>query len=160
MTDLNRLDQYSENEGDFRQISLRIWYPAEQESGSQPMPYYRQEVAEKLIGMGLFYDNFLDDIALQASRSFMNAPIIDTEGPFPLVIYSSSDVMDANIFLFEYLASHGYVVISVGHPHWYLFYYDEQGKPYFPDYENDTHFQNMWEEEGSGAVEQLKERIT
>lgn len=160
LTDLNRPDIYTEEPDDFRQISLRFWYPSEPKSGSEPLSYYRKAVADKFLEMGLFYDNFLPDIALRASFSFPEAPVFKTGDPFPLVIYSSTGVMNANIFLFEYLASHGYIVVSVGHPHWCLFYYDEQGNPYFPDYGDDPYYQKMWEEERSEAVELLKEQIT
>jgi predicted dienelactone hydrolase len=97
---------------------------------------------------------------LHASYSFLEAAVNNTSGTFPVLIYSSSGVMNANLFLFENLASYGYVVISVGHPHWCVFYYNENGEPIFPDYENNIHYQNMWKEEGSEIVNQTKEKIT
>ena len=160
LSDKSRPDIYTENTKDFRQLSMRIWYPANPKTGSQPLSYYKKPVADNFIEMGLFYDAFLQDIALQASCSFLDAPIYNASDPFPLVIYSSSGVMNANIFLFENLASHGYVVVSVGHPHWCVFYYDDLGNPYFPDYDNDPYYHKMWEEEGSEAVGRIKEQIT
>ena len=160
LTDYDRPDIFTKDTSDFRKFWIQIWYPAEPGYDSKPSPYYRKEIADHFIEMGLFESSFNEDVALHASYSFLEAPVNNKRGKFPVLIYSSSGVMNANLFLFENLASHGYVVVSVGHPHWCVFYYNENGEPFFPDYKNNIHYQNMWKEEGSEIVNQTKEKIT
>ena len=160
LSDASRPDVYATEKEDFRKISLQIWYPADPEPGNLPLAYYGKEIADKFLEMGMFHESFLQDVAAHPSYSYLDAPILHMDDPFPLLLHSASGVMNANSFLFENLASLGYVVISIGHPHWCLFYFDQEGMPYYPDYDNDLHYQKMWEEERSEVVEQLKEQIT
>ena len=160
LSDSSRPDVHTAGMDDFRKLSLQIWYPADPEPGSLPSTYYSKEIADKFLEMGMFKEPFLQDVAAHPSFSFLDAPILHMDDPFPLLFHSASGVMNANSFLFENVASLGYVVISIGHPHWCLFYFDDEGMPYYPDYENDPHYQKLWEEERSEVVEQLKEQIT
>jgi hypothetical protein len=67
--------------------------------------------------------------------------------------------MNANTFLSEELASHGYVVFSIGHPYWCEFYYDAEGKT-TPLDKNNEYYKKLWEEEGSWQVLKIKKEIT
>jgi predicted dienelactone hydrolase len=67
--------------------------------------------------------------------------------------------MTANVFLFEELASHGYVVLSVGHPYWCEFYFDDDGELFFFDKSN-KYYTEMWKEEDSELTKETKEQIT
>ena len=53
--------------------------------------------------------------------------------------------MVQNTAMFQELASHGYIVISVGHPYWNAYYYDSGGNV-IPFDNNDAYYQAMWEE--------------
>ena len=100
-TDYNRPDIFTEDTIDFRKLSIQIWYPAVPEYESKPIPYYMEGIADHFIEMGFFKSSFNEDVALQASYSFLEAPIVKKRGGFPVLIYSSSGVMNANIFLFN-----------------------------------------------------------
>jgi hypothetical protein len=56
--------------------------------------------------------------------------------------------MNANTFLSEELASHGYVVFCIGRPYWCEFYFDAEGKTTPLDKSNE-YYKLMWKEEGS-----------
>jgi predicted dienelactone hydrolase len=60
----------------------------------------------------------------------------------------------------EDLASNGYVVFCIGHPHWCEYYYDADGGIIFWNKETDKYNKKMWDEENSEIVEQTKEQLT
>jgi len=62
--------------------------------------------------------------------------------------------------LAEELSSHGYFVFCLGHPHWCVYYFDEQGKVFFRDEKNDQYNKLLWEEENSDIVRRIKEELT
>jgi predicted dienelactone hydrolase len=68
-------------------------------------------------------------------------------------------VITANVFLFEELASHGYVVLAVGHPYWCEFYFNGEGELFYFDKSN-RHYTAMWEEENAISTKETKKRIT
>ncbi|HJR40587.1 MAG TPA: dienelactone hydrolase family protein [Gemmatimonadaceae bacterium] len=119
-----------------RLIELRIWYPAAPSSGATPMTYaayrdvdpadgptgaftdtmrLRTERDIKLAGMRFARDSVEPPAKLLASRTgaVRNAPA--RPGPFPAIVYAPgrNDSSDDNVVLFEYLASHGYVVGAI-----------------------------------------------
>ena len=67
--------------------------------------------------------------------------------------------MNANTFLSEELASHGYVVFSIGHPYWCEFYFDEYGETTRLD-KNNEYYKQLWKEEGSWQALKAKKEIT
>ena len=91
--------------------------------------------------------------------SFFNAKPFKAKKPFPVILYSASGVMNANTLLSEELASHGYVVFSIGHPYWCEFYFDVEGKTTPLDKDNE-YYKKLWEEEGSWQVLKAKKEIT
>jgi hypothetical protein len=64
-----------------------------------------------------------------------------------------------NTTLFQELTSHGYIVLSVCHPYWNAFHYDELGQVVQFDVDN-AHYKSMWEQENSSEVIKAKEDIT
>lgn len=157
--DQSRPDTYSSDPDDYRWMSLQVWYPAKPKPDMKPLPYSDRESTESFVKMGFFHPSFIDDFALRPTHSYLNAPFVETKELFPVILYSSSGVMTANTFLFEELASHGYVVFSIGHPYWCEFYFDAEGKKFRFDKEN-KYYKEMWKEEGSSAVNETKEKIT
>lgn len=121
----------------YRPIRISTWYPAEALPGSRPMPYtgYLQQSPESrlflplnqklndydLTGLGrgvrgLFKSqSSFDNLLHTPSASLLNAQ--PASGRFPLVVYSlgQNDFTQENAVLWEYLASHGYVVATVPH---------------------------------------------
>ena len=146
LQDSTRLDAFSNEPEDYRWISVKVLYPANPASGAARAPYGNSEFDKSMVEEGIFDPAYLDHIALQTSASFRDVPFATEGAPWPILIYSSSGVITANVFLCEELASHGYVVFAVGHPYWCEFYFDEGGDLFYLDKSN-RHYTAMWEEE-------------
>ncbi|UCG51248.1 MAG: PD40 domain-containing protein [Candidatus Latescibacterota bacterium] len=159
LEDSTRLDTFSDASGDYRWISIRVWYPASPRSGVTPVPYGNDEFNRSMVEKGIFDPAFLGEVALRPSASFKDVPLASQGAPWPILIYSSSGVITANVFLCEELASHGYVVLAVGHPYWCEFYFDAEGELFYFDKSN-RHYTAMWEEEEAKPTKDTKERIT
>jgi len=159
LEDSTRLDTLSSDPEDYRWISVRVWYPANPPAGAAPVPYGDDEFNRLMIEEGVFDSTYLDEVALRPSASFLNAPFASQGAPWPILLFSSSGVMTANVFLSEELASHGYVVFAVGHPYWCEFYFDGDGELFFLDKSN-RHYTALWEEEDALSTIETKAQIT
>ncbi|UCF37351.1 MAG: hypothetical protein JSU96_00300 [Acidobacteriota bacterium] len=158
--DTGRPNQFTEEPDDFRAVSVQVWYPAESPTEGTPKSFNDRSAAEFWVKSGLFTDAFVSEVAERPSHSFLDVPIDNSAPAFPLVIYSASGVMDANILLAEELASQGYVVLALGHPHWCAYYFDADGKISFRDQKGDNYNRKMWAEETAEGVNQIKEALT
>lgn len=126
-------------DNNFRPVQISIWYPADVEQGSAPMPYseylitresrfnfsLRSEENRKQILDG--YKNHInwynqsknkneeisDFLINRKTKAYKNA--IPCEGNFPLILFcpGGGDTPDSFDVLFEYLASHGYVIAAI-----------------------------------------------
>ena len=159
LEDSTRFDTFSDDPEDYRWISLRVWYPASPPTGATPAPYGDDEFNRLMVEEGIFDSTYLDEVALRPSASFRDVPLASQGAPWPILIYSSSGVITANVFLFEELASHGYVVLAVGHPYWCEFYFDGEGELFYFDKSN-RHYVAMLEEEDATSTKETKEQIT
>jgi predicted dienelactone hydrolase len=121
------------------------------------MPYMQKDEARYqaiyLKGAAFMLSHF----KLIKTDSYLNAEPI--KGRFPVIFYSPSGSIVENTTLFQELASHGYIVFSVCHPYWNVFYYDEQAQVKPLDADN-IHYKSLWEEENSSEVIKAKEEIT
>jgi dienelactone hydrolase len=121
----------------YRPVRISIWYPAKIPGHASPMPFsgyvnvpvenrsfadLNQRLKEYDLGgngkglRGLFKSPALLEALLDTpTAAFLNAPA--DSGSFPLVVYSlgQNDYTQENVVLWEYLASHGYVVATVPH---------------------------------------------
>jgi hypothetical protein len=159
LEDSARLDAFSDAPNDHRWISVKVWYPASPQPGAEPAAFGDDAFSRSMVETGFFDASFLAEVASKPSASFPNVPFAAQGAPWPILIYSSSGVMTANVFLSEELASHGYVVFAVGHPYWSEFYFDGDGKLFFLDKTN-SHYTALWAEEDAAATIETKERIT
>jgi hypothetical protein len=159
LIDKDRPDLISSDPDDYRAISLRVWYPAEPGPADQFIPLSDREKTEAYVKEGVFDPTILTEWAMEPTHSFLKARPAKAKTPFPVILYSSSGVMNANTFLSEELASHGYVVFSIGHPYWCEFYYDAEGKT-IPFDKNNEYYKQLWKEEGSWQVLKIKKEIT
>ncbi|MBN1318225.1 MAG: hypothetical protein JXA42_22280 [Anaerolineales bacterium] len=57
-----------------------------------------------------------NETSLWDSAASLGADVAQTRNPFPVITYSTSGLMSAHMTLFEELASHGYVIVCIGHP--------------------------------------------
>lgn len=81
-----------------KDLVVEVWYPAAPEEGDQPDPY------PEIVIVG---------------EAFREAPPDPRGAPYPLVAFSHgySAIRYQSVFLTEYLAQHGFVVVSPDHVH-------------------------------------------
>jgi hypothetical protein len=158
-TDEDRPDESTTDPGDFREVSAQIWYPAELSGDEKPIRYMTRDAARAL---ALFLDlpGFLfDHFALVRTHAYLGADVAQTGAPFPVITYSTSGLMSPHMTLFEELASHGYVVVCIGHPYWNPFVYGSGGEV-LPFDDQNEHYQAWWAEADSEDVVEAKSQIT
>jgi dienelactone hydrolase len=159
LIDKDRPDLISPDPHDYRAISLQVWYPAQPAPDDQLILLSDRKLMETYVKEGAFDPAILTEWAMEPTHSFLKAQPAKAKAPYPVILYSSSGVMNANTFLSEELASHGYVVFSIGHPYWCEFYYNAEGKT-TPLDKNNEYYKQLWKEEGSLEVIETKSKIT
>jgi predicted dienelactone hydrolase len=157
-TDEERPDELSGEPGDFREVSVQIWYPAEPSEDKEPMRYMSQEAARALTHDWDAPEFLFDHHALVRTHAYLGAEMAQIGGPFPVITYSTSGLMSSHMALFEELASHGYVVLCIGHPYWNPYVYDSGGEVLPFDGQNEYH-QEWWAEDADAAVDGARSRI-
>ena len=105
--DRSRPERFTRDPDDSRSVAVRVWYPTDDAGGSGAM--YVPDMAE--FGDGEDFVPFTH-LRTNAIRDADPAP-----GPFPVLMYSHGGgwTRFTSTFTTEELASHGYVVVSVGH---------------------------------------------
>ncbi|MCD6516592.1 MAG: hypothetical protein J7L72_04120 [Candidatus Aminicenantes bacterium] len=120
-TDLHREETFTENPGDFREVAVRIWYPAKVKKPYEPCLYIEHDAF--LPGEGISdeirsaFEKMNQRLSSIKTHSYRNAPTAETPDSFPLVLYSHGywEGMNQSTILMEELASHGYFAASIGH---------------------------------------------
>ncbi|NIA27011.1 MAG: hypothetical protein GWP02_03070 [Desulfobulbaceae bacterium] len=98
-----------------RVMAFQVWYPAE--PGDQEKAVYQSaeisRAAAEFLGLPSFVFSFT---ALVESNSFNQPPVV-SKRKFPVLIYNHGYGGFTSVYqsVFEELASHGYIVVSVGH---------------------------------------------
>jgi predicted dienelactone hydrolase len=122
LIDSARTGLMEDEPGTPRRIIVRAWYPASSIDGLKTRPYLTpEEVNDHAIDV--FSDFGLPHImyrhfSLVRTHSYMNAPV-DVSQSLPVVVFSHGYWCwpGQNTALMEKLASHGYLVFSIGHPY-------------------------------------------
>lgn len=112
LIDQSRSETTTADLDDKRHVMVQVWYPAEESSESEKAPY--------VLSPALFGDAarwWLDTAETRRTQSVLNAPIMNGEDPLPVLIYNHGGGFPyfTGTFQTEFLASHGYVVVSVAH---------------------------------------------
>jgi predicted dienelactone hydrolase len=122
LLDASRDEPFTTDPGDRRELLLKLWYPAEPRPGASregffaPSDVIPRELASALRLPGWFFDH----LALVRTHSIADALVLAATTPFPVVVFShgfGQGFPNQNQALCEELASHGYVVVSIGHPY-------------------------------------------
>ncbi len=120
--DESRLEIFSPDPADHRDLMVQVWYPAENTSGAEAIPMWPDaknlglQVA-RIFGMPGFIFN---QLALVRSNTYRDAPLASAGLGFPVLVFSHAytpGYAGQNIVQMEELASHGYVVFSIAHPY-------------------------------------------
>ncbi len=90
-----------EVDGARRQLPCLCYYPAKDMANEQPRPYIDERILPNASGI--------------TTHTYIDAPIAD--GRFPLLTYNHGPTLfhEINTIQHEAFASHGYIVLSVGH---------------------------------------------
>jgi len=156
--DKSRPDTYTPDPNDYREVSVQIWYPAELTGNEVPIRYMRKDAARALTEFSDLPFFLLDHFALVRTHAYLDAGVAQAGTPYPVVTYSPSGLMSSHVALFEELASHGYVVLCIGHPYWNPFVYGADGEVFPFDGQNETY--KAWWAEESPTVKDAKAQIT
>jgi hypothetical protein len=120
--DESRLEIFSPDPADRRDLMVQVWYPAEKNAGTEAIPMWPDaknlglQVA-RTFGMPGFIFN---QLALATSHTYRGAPLASAGSGFPVLVFSHAYIpgyAGQNIVQMEELASHGYVVFSIAHPY-------------------------------------------
>lgn len=123
-----------------RVLALDIWYPARTTEGHAAEPY-TTALLNREIAKSMNLPAVLGTIT--PSYSFRNAPVL--EGQHPVVVFNHgfASFTRQNFSNFQELASHGYLVISIGHPGDSLVSRGAQGQPILLNTQSPDHLAVM-----------------
>ncbi len=119
LTDATRPETLAEDSSHQRELLVKIWYPASPNAQAKAGVY--REHAEMIdpytaesLGLPRF---FFDHLALVQSHSYPGASVSEKEAAYPVLIFSCGygSLVDEQTLYMEELASHGYIVASLGH---------------------------------------------
>jgi dienelactone hydrolase len=108
LVDSGRKDPYL-RDGSKRELMVRLWYPAERNSQCVPAEYNSPKVRGLLSVMLGF------SAPRVQTNSCWEAPVLAGAHPVVVVSHGYTGMFTDLTFLCEDLASHGYVVVSIGH---------------------------------------------
>jgi predicted dienelactone hydrolase len=127
LVDESRTDEDSPIANGYRSMSIQLWYPAELSGGEERTTYMRPDIRkemEALAGTPAWFNGYRDQVRTYA---YWNARVDHSGERYPVIIYSPSGNASLHKILFEELASRGYLVVSISHPHWTNVIFDDQG---------------------------------
>jgi dienelactone hydrolase len=121
-------DPSTSDPNDKRKLIVQAWYPATPPKHPRRAPY---AISPQVYGR----DHWIHKLQYVQTQSILNAPMIAQPARLPILIYNHAAGQPhfTATFQMEFLASHGYFVISIGHP-------GANGIERFPDgssYKND-----------------------
>jgi predicted dienelactone hydrolase len=105
-------------EGKKRDVPIMIWYPIDDSGTSSPLKLIKRRDLDSLKKFVL-YQIIPDEFCDVLTNSYEDVLITDKVRKLPVLIFSHglTATMDSYTILMEYMASHGYIVVSVGHPY-------------------------------------------
>lgn len=120
VTDALRNSQYAPDPSVPRRLYVRAWYPAGDVTGYPRRPYFTDAEVGTVPVMSLQLLRQPPDALRNAARLLTNAYVEApaATGRFPVAVFNHGYLSypAQHSALFEHLAAHGYVVLSVGHP--------------------------------------------
>jgi len=116
--DENRVDPSPLAEGKKRDVPILIWYPIDDSGTSSPLKLIKQRDLDSFKKFVRF-QSIPDEVCDVLTNSYEDIPITDKIPKLPVLIYNHGlwGFMESSTILMEHMASHGYIVVSVGHPY-------------------------------------------
>lgn len=118
--DDNRLELFSTNPNEHREIAAQVWYPAVQTRADRRAPYIEDagvvapELA-RILHLPRFFFSYLKYVDTNALE---HAPVARSRGRYPVLIYLTGldGFRSANMFQVQALVSRGYIVVGLDQP--------------------------------------------
>ncbi len=121
LVDESRPEAFTDDPKDHRELLVRTWYPAQPVPGAVPEPFWGRDTKQ----IGPLLAQFMrlpktafDDLALVQSHAYTDAPLAKSKSSYPVIVFSHGYIpgfISQNTAQMEELASHGYIVFSIGH---------------------------------------------
>ena len=119
IVDDNRLEQYSDNDSEYRKIKIQVWYPANTSEGYNQVPWLEDGlVVARALSKDMSLPYFvLDQTVKIDSNAYLKAPISNELEKYPVVVISHGwrGFRNLHTDFAEELASRGYIVIAIDH---------------------------------------------
>lgn len=122
LIDASREEIFGDAPGGPRALALQIWYPAVEDPHAPHAPYAQngRALGRELTGALGLPTFLLDHLARVREHARLDAPLPPGNGPLPVVLFSqgfAQGFVGQNTVQMQELASHGYVVVSIGRPY-------------------------------------------
>jgi predicted dienelactone hydrolase len=121
LVDETRPEAFTDDPKDHRELLVRSWYPAQPVAVAVPEPFWGKDTKQ----IGPLLAQFMrlpktafDDLALVQSHAYTDAPLARAKSSYPVLVFSHGYIpgfISQNTAQMEELASHGYIVFSIGH---------------------------------------------
>ncbi len=120
LSDVSRQDPLAPNPRTPRELLVVAWYPADLTRGVQPECFWPDAPATGPVLARLFHlpaFGLLGHLRLVKSRSYPGTPVSRAQARYPVLIFSHGygGTPWQNTLQMEELASHGFIIFSVGH---------------------------------------------
>lgn len=111
--DTQREETTTSDPADKRHLMVQIWYPAEFKGDPERAPY----ALHRELYVTDEWEAWLDEVKAVRTTSVLKASLAAQPKPFPVLIYNPGGGHPhfSATFQTEFLASHGYVVVGIGH---------------------------------------------
>jgi len=132
--DDSRPEVLTPDPADNRLVYVQVWYPAQPSPDSAPACLWIDPakitpvVIKGFLGLPGF---LLDHLALVRSSSYPDAPLSERKVDYPILVFSHGHYpgfFAQNMVQMEELASHGYIVFSIGHAYESAVVFDAAGQ--------------------------------
>ena len=128
--DGSRPETFTPDPSDCREVFAQVWYPATLKGGEKPRSYMDADAARARAEFMSAPPFLLSYFSLVKTHSYPEAGFAHSGQPFPVLIFNhgfDGPTMGYTV-LTEELASHGYVVVSVGHAYETPFFIGPDGQ--------------------------------
>ncbi len=121
LVDHTRPEAFTNDPKDHRELLIRAWYPAQPAAGAKPEPFWgknTKEIGALLAQYMRLPKTAFDELALVQSHAYTDAALTKSKSSYPVLVFSHGYIpgfLAQNTAQMEELASHGYVVFSIGH---------------------------------------------
>ena len=152
--DDNRKELFDNNQESNREITVKVWYPSDNESN--PEPYFLDAESEFAIKY-LQFPEIFKNLRTNSSR---DVPMSSKENKYPILIFSHGfgEHYSQNTILMEELASHGYILFSISHHYECKFSSFPDGRLIYLDM-NSQRFQKIMQEQQNPKAMELLQKM-